>query len=158
MRGVHYKVHADVRRELNYWLPPLLWSAVILIASTDFFSGSNTAGVLQRIAATIFGHRLAPATAETLNFIIRKTAHLTEYGILSALTFRALRGEKRSWNARWAIGAILLATCIASIDEIHQSFVPSRTGTWHDVMLDAAGAAIAQILIRAAQVLLFRSS
>lgn len=147
-----------MRREINYWLPPIIWAAVILIASTDLFSGSNTAGVLQRIAVTIFGHRLAPATAEMLNFLIRKCAHLTEYGILGALTFRALRGEKRSWTLRWAIGAIVLATCIASIDEIHQSFVPSRTGTWHDVLLDAAGATIAQILIRAAQVLLFRSS
>ena len=155
---MHYKVHADVRRELNYWLPPIVWAAAILIASTDLFSGSNTAGVLQRIAMTIFGHRLAPATAEMLNFLIRKCAHLTEYGILGALTFRALRGERKSWSARWAIGAIVFTIVIASIDEIHQSFVPSRTGTWHDVLLDAAGAAIAQIVIRAAQVLLFRSS
>jgi len=156
--GVHYKVHADVRRELNYWLPPIVWAAVILIASTDLFSGSNTAGVLQQIAVTIFGHRLAPATAETLNFFIRKSAHLTEYGILGALTFRALRGEQKSWSWRWAIGAIVFVAVIASIDEIHQSFVPSRTGTWHDVLLDTAGATLAQILIRAAQVLLFRSS
>ena len=154
---MHYKVHVSVRRELNYWLPPIAWAAVILIASTDFFSGSNTSGVLQRIALSIFGHRLAPETAETLNYFIRKTAHVTEYGILGALMFRALRGEKRSWSPRWAIGAIVFATFIAAIDEIHQSFVPSRTGTWHDVVLDAAGAAIAQILIRAAQVLLFRS-
>jgi VanZ family protein len=147
-----------VRRELNYWLPPIVWAAAILLASTDLFSSSNTAGVVQRIALTIFGHRFAPATAETLNFFIRKTAHLTEYGILSALTFRALRGERRSWNPRWAIGAIAFAAFIASIDEIRQSFVPSRVGTWHDVLLDTAGATIAQILIRAAQVLLFRSS
>jgi VanZ family protein len=147
-----------VRRELNYWLPPIGWATVILLASTDLFSSSNTSGVLQRIAVTIFGHQLAPATAATLNFLMRKTAHLTEYGILSALTFRALRGEQRSWNPRWAIGAIVFAAAIASIDEIHQSFVPSRTGTWHDALLDTAGAAIAQIIIRAAQVLLFRPS
>jgi VanZ family protein len=147
-----------VRRELNYWLPPIVWAAAILLASTDLFSSSNTAGVLQRIALTIFGHRFAPETAATMNFFIRKTAHLIEYGILSALTFRAIRGEKRSWNPRWAIGAIVFATAIASIDEIRQSFVPSRVGTWHDVVVDAAGATIAQILIRAAQVLLFRSS
>ena len=147
-----------MRRELNYWLPPIAWAAVILIASTDLFSGSNTSGVLQRIAVSFFGHRLAPETAESLNYFIRKTAHLTEYGILGALTFRALRGEKSSWSPRWAIGAIVFAAFIASIDEIHQTFVPSRTGTWHDVVLDVAGATIAQILIRAAQVLLFRSS
>jgi VanZ family protein len=155
---VHYKVHIHVRRELNYWLPPIVWSAVILIASTDLFSGSNTALVLQQFAVTIFGHRLSPGAAATWNYFIRKTAHLTEYGILSALTFRALRGEKTSWNPRWAIGAIVFAAVIASIDEIHQSFVPSRTGTWHDVLLDVAGAMIVQILIRAAQVLLFRAS
>jgi len=147
-----------VRRELDYWLPPIAWAAVILIASTDLFSSSHTSGVLQRIAVTLFGHRLAPATAATLNFLMRKGGHLTAYGILGALAFRALRGEKRSWNPRWAIGAIVFATFIASIDEFHQSFVPSRTGTLHDVVLDAAGATIAQILIRAAQVLLFRST
>ncbi|HEY4639759.1 MAG TPA: VanZ family protein [Thermoanaerobaculia bacterium] len=147
-----------MRRELNYWLPPIVWSAMILIASTDLFSGAHTAGVLQQIAMRLFGHGLAPDTAATWNLIMRKTAHLTEYGILSALTFRAFRGARKSWNPRWAIGAIIFAVLIASIDEIHQSFVPSRTGTWHDVLLDAAGAAIAQILIRAAQVLLFRSS
>jgi len=147
-----------VRRELNYWLPPIVWDAVILIASSDLFSGAHTASALQRIALTMLGHELAPATADTLNFIIRKSAHLTEYGILSALTFRALRGVERSWSWRWAMGGIAFAILIASIDEFHQSFVPSRTGTWHDVVIDTAGAAIAQILIRAAQVLLFRSS
>jgi VanZ family protein len=89
---------------------------------------------------------------------MRKAAHLTEYGILSGLTFRAFRGERRSWSLRWAIGAVILAAFVASIDEIHQTFIPSRTGTWHDVLLDAAGAAVAQILIRAALVLPFRSS
>ena len=147
-----------MRRELNYWLPPIAWAAGILIASTDLFSGAHTAGVLQRIAFTILGPELVPATAESLNFLIRKSAHLTEYGILSALAFRALRGERKSWNPRWAIGGIVAAILIASIDEIHQTFVPSRTGTWHDAVLDTAGAAIAQIIIRAAQVLLFRSS
>ncbi|MGA8807044.1 MAG: VanZ family protein [Thermoanaerobaculia bacterium] len=147
-----------MRRELDYWLPPIVWAAVILIASTDTFSGSNTGTLLQRIAVSIFGYRLAPHTAETLNYFIRKSAHLTEYGILSALTFRGMRGEKRSWSPRWAIGGIVAAAFIASIDEFHQSFVPSRTGTWHDVLLDTAGATIAQILIRAAQVLLFRST
>src|SRR4051794_41479361 len=92
----------------------------------------------------LFGHGLAPDTAATWNLIMRKTAHLTEYGILSALTFRAFRGARKSWNPRWAIGAIVFAALIASIDEIHQSFVPSRTGTWHDVLLDAAGAALGQ--------------
>lgn len=147
-----------MHRHLNYWLPPILWSAVILSASTDLFSGAHTESVLEQIFVWLLGHSVLPSTLDTINFLIRKSAHLTEYGILSALTFRAFRGQQESWKPRWAVGAVLLAACLASVDEIHQTFVPSRTGTWHDVVLDAAGATVAQILIRAAQVLLFRPS
>ncbi|HSY52694.1 MAG TPA: VanZ family protein [Thermoanaerobaculia bacterium] len=145
-----------MHRFLTYWLPPIAWCAVILSASTDTFSGANTGSVLERIIVWLTGHSVAPATLDTINFVVRKCAHLTEYGILGALTFRALRGERTSWSLRWAVWAIVLTACVASIDEFHQTFVPSRTGSWHDVVLDAAGAAVAQILIRAAQVLLFR--
>lgn len=147
-----------MRRFLTYWLPAIGWAAVILSTSNDDFSGANTGGLLRQIVTWLTGHPVAPATLDTINFIFRKSAHLTGYGILGALAFRALRGELRSWSWRWAVGGILLAAFVASIDEIHQTFVPSRTGTFHDVLLDAAGAAVAQILIRAAQVLLSRSS
>jgi VanZ family protein len=147
-----------MQRTLTYWLPPILWIAVILSASTDAFSSANTGGVLERIAAWLLGHPLAPAKLDALNFIVRKSAHLTEYGILSALTFRAVRGARPSWHLRWAIVAVVIAASVASIDEIHQTFTLLRTGTWHDVVLDTAGATVAQILIRAAQVLLFRPS
>ncbi len=147
-----------MRRLLTYWLPAIAWAAVILSASTDAFSGANTGSVLERIVVWITGHPVLPSTLDGLNFAIRKCAHLTEHGIFGALAFRALRGQQKSWTLRWAIGAILLAACVASIDELHQTFVPSRTGTWHDVVLDVAGAAMAQILIRGAQVLLFRPS
>jgi VanZ family protein len=147
-----------MRRLLTHWLPPIAWAAVILSASTDAFSAANTGGWLERIAVWLTGHPFAPSTLEVMNFVMRKSAHLTEYGILGALVFRALRGDRTWWSLRWAVGAIVLAACVASIDEIHQMFVPSRTGTWHDVLLDAAGATVAQVLIRAAQVLLFRRS
>ena len=147
-----------MQRLLTYWLPPIAWAAVILSASVDAFSAANTGGWLERIAVWMTGHPLAPSVLDPLNFLMRRGAHLTEYGILSALTFRALRGDRSSWSLRWAIGAVILTACVASLDEIHQTFVPSRVGTWHDVLLDTAGAAVAQILIRAAQVLPFRSS
>lgn len=145
-----------MRRFITYWLPPILWATIILLASSDAFSGAHTAGVLGRILAWLTGHRVMPSAVDTMNFTLRKTSHLMEYGILGALIFRALRGGRTSWDWRWAIGAIALVACVASIDEIHQSFIPSRTGTWHDVILDMAGAAVVQILIRVAQVLLFR--
>ncbi|MDP9362182.1 MAG: VanZ family protein [Acidobacteriota bacterium] len=146
-----------MRRLLTYWFPPIIWAAVILSASTDAFSASNTGGWLERITAWL-GYPLAPSTHDLVNHVIRKIAHVTEYGIFSALSFRALRGERTRWTLRWAIGAVVLAAFVASIDEFHQTFVPSRTGTWHDVVLDTAGATFMQIIIRAAQVLFFRRS
>jgi len=134
-------------RFLTYWLPPIAWVAVILSASTDTFSGANTGSVLERIMVWLTGHPVAPATLDAMNFVIRKCAHLTEYGILGALTFRALRGEKTSWSLGWAVWAIVLAACAASIDEFHQTFVPSRTGTPWDVLLDSFGAFLVQAAI-----------
>jgi VanZ family protein len=146
-----------MRPFLTYWLPPIVWAAMILAASSDFFSASHTGGWIEIVIAWL-GRSLSPAALDLLNQVLRKLGHVTAYGILSALSFRALRGERANWNLRWAIGAILLTALIASVDEFHQSFIPSRTGTWHDVVLDTTAAILVQITIRAAQVLLFRST
>ena len=146
-----------MRRQITYWLPPIAWAAMILSASSDVFSASHTGGWIE-IVISWLGRSLSPAALDLLNEILRKTGHVTAYGILSALSFRALRGERPGWNPRWAIGAIALAMLVASIDEYHQSFIPSRTGTWHDVVLDTAAAILVQTTIRAAQVLIFRST
>jgi VanZ family protein len=142
-----------MRRFLTYWLPALAWAAMILAASSDLFSASHTGSWIEKLTSTL-GHGLAPRTLELVNHILRKLGHLTAYGILSALSFRALRGEESRWTLRWAIGAVAMAILVASIDEFHQSFVPSRTGMWQDVLLDTVGATFMQITIR---VLLFRA-
>jgi VanZ family protein len=46
---------------------------------------------------------------------------------------------------RWAVLTSLLR---AVLDEIHQAFVPGRTGTPVDVMIDAVGIALAAWLIQ----------
>jgi VanZ family protein len=141
-------------RQLNYWLPPVAWAAMILAASSDVFSAAHTGGWIE-IVISWLGHSLSPGALDLLNQILRKLGHVTAYGILSALSFRALRGERPCWNPRWAVGAVVLTALVASVDEYHQSFIPSRTGSWHDVVLDTAAAIVVQITIRAAQVLLF---
>ena len=44
--------------------------------------------------------------------------------------------------------ALVFTALVASLDEWHQSYIPSRTGTWHDVLLDSTAALVALILIR----------
>jgi len=140
---------------LRYWLPPLLWTCVILLASSDAFSAANSGPWLQTIVTTILGHALPAHQFDVLHFLLRKASHLTEYAILGALLFRALRADGQRWNVRWSAAAVTIAAAVASFDELHQTFVPSRTGAFSDVLLDTAGATLAQILIRVAQVLFF---
>jgi VanZ family protein len=42
-----------------------------------------------------------------------------------------------------ALSAFVVAAAFAASDEFHQSFVPSRTASAHDVMLDCIGAFVA---------------
>jgi VanZ family protein len=139
----------------RYWLPPLLWTCVILLASTDVLSAAHSGPWLQTIVTAILGHALPPQQFNVLHFAVRKGGHLTEYAILGALLFRALRADGQQWSMRWSAAAVAIAAAVASVDELHQTFVPSRTGAFFDVLLDTAGATLAQILIRVAQVLFF---
>ncbi|HEX7137507.1 MAG TPA: VanZ family protein, partial [Vicinamibacterales bacterium] len=79
---------------------------------------------------------------------IRKTAHLTEYAILTALSFRALREGRRGFTLRWALLALAITICVASTDEFLQSFTPTRTSSPWDVALDTCGGTIAMLVIR----------
>ena len=94
----------------------------------------------------LFGGPVNPTALEAIHFIIRKLGHVTAYGILSILVYRAVRAERPGWNLRWAVAAILFAALVGSIDEFHQSFVPGRTATPWDTVIDTLGAALAQVL------------
>jgi VanZ family protein len=78
---------------------------------------------------------------------VRKSAHVVVYATLSALWFRAQRGSRPGWRASWALFALLVSLLVASADEYHQSFDPSRTGTPWDVALDTFAAFLAQAAI-----------
>jgi len=128
----------------------ILWTAFIFLASSDAFSAQHTGSILQTIAVAILGHPLSDLTYELAHLTIRKLAHLTECAILATLWFRAVRGEARGWSLRWSVIAVLIAIAVAATDEFHQSFVPSRTGAPLDAVIDACGAILAQLMIRAA--------
>jgi len=135
------------RNVLWYWLPAVAWMAMVLAASSDPFSAKKTGEVLRAVLAWIFG-QIDAVTFGLVHFLIRKSAHFTEYAILSALWFRALRVHLNSlWRVRWALIGLIISLSVAIIDELHQSFVPSRTGSVHDVLLDFCGAMFAQLLI-----------
>jgi VanZ family protein len=133
-------------RLYRYWVPPILWAAVIFAGSTSVLGAPNTAPILATFLNAVFGHSLAPSQFEMVHYLVRKGGHLCEYAILGALVFRAIRADREGWNWRWALAAIVLAALYAASDEWHQSFVPSRTASVWDVLIDTTGATLAQVL------------
>jgi VanZ family protein len=117
----------------------VLWAALISWLSTDSFAGARTDEILRPLIRWI-----APeASEEALHFahaVIRKLAHLGEYAVLGALVLRALEGPSVP-RARSAIGAVALCAAYAILDELHQTWVPSRTGSALDVAIDGSGGA-----------------
>jgi VanZ family protein len=136
------------RFSLRLWLPPILWTAAILMSSTASFSSSNTGDWLAKLINAIVGHPLAPESFLGFHFLLRKAAHLTGYGIEGALLYRAIRAERaeRPPRLRWAIAAVAITAVVATIDEWHQLYIPSRTGSPLDVLIDTLGATLAQVL------------
>jgi VanZ family protein len=75
----------------------------------------------------------------------RVLAHAGEFALLTALWSWALA----PWLGRRALGvAIAVSLSYAVADEVHQSFVPGRDADPLDVVVDAAGIALAAVLIR----------
>jgi VanZ family protein len=138
-----------MRRFARYQLPAILWATVILLASGDVFSSQHSGHWLRELIIALVGHPIPVALFEWIHIILRKVAHLAEYGVLGALMFRAVRADASvRWTLRWALLAVALATTVAGIDEFRQRFVPSRTASPADVAVDAVGATLAQVLIR----------
>lgn len=121
------------------WAPPLVWAVVVSAFSTDAFSVEHTGDFLIPLLRWLLPGA-SPATLEVLHAAIRKGMHAFEFGILALLWYRALSWDGSGWQTRAALAAFLLAAGFGTLDEIHQTFVASRTGSIVDVGWDSLGA------------------
>ena len=111
-------------------------------------SGALSGGLLEKVNAFLSGAGL-PAISEKL---LRKTAHLCEFGLLGILTSSAAccfsgaalprrRAAVTGFTVSFAVCAL---TAIS--DEIIQYFVPGRACLVTDMLIDASGAALGTLL------------
>jgi VanZ family protein len=116
--------HAGLRafgarhRGFVLWVPVVLWAALIFALSSIPDLGTGLGG---------------------WDLVLRKLGHAAEFAVLGALLARALR-------AGWP--AFVAGVLYAMSDEVHQVFVPGRTGSPLDAALDAVGVAIGVVLWR----------
>ncbi len=154
-------VSSNSRLVRRAWIPALLWLAVIAWESTAFAKSDNTSSLLLPIVR-FFYSQITLAQFDLLHSALRKFGHFFGYAMLSLLMLRAwwttlslprsatrlpgLRAMLRAWSARAALIAWLCAVAVAALDEWHQVFIPGRTGTVRDVVLDSMAAACVQLL------------
>lgn len=72
-------------------------------------------------------------------FITRKSAHFTIYGILGILAFLCIATYKSIPIIHRLLSPALFCLIYSVSDELHQRFVPGRSGELRDVMIDFCG-------------------
>lgn len=130
---------------MRYYLGPILWMGLMFFFSTDVGSMDNTNAFLAPLIK-IFAPEISRKNLVIVLIAIRKLAHVVEYAILSLLWLYALKRGKPGWSWRPALGALAICAVYAGIDEFHQGFVLSRTGSLQDVGIDSFGAILGQAL------------
>jgi VanZ family protein len=140
---------ADAKHLLKTWIAAILWLGLIVAESTNYGSAENTSRFLYPLLHFLLG--LSPAQFPEWQHVIRKTGHFIGYFTLSWLLFRSWRATfpvpGAGWTIQWARISFFMTALVASLDEWHQSYLPSRTGNLHDVLLDSTAAIVAQILL-----------
>ncbi len=123
-----------------YILAPVFWMAVIFTLS------HQPAAVSSGQSGVIVGHlqqAMPGVSTAILTFLVRKSAHIIAYFILGILMYRALRITIRRWQTRTVASFALLSCSLYAVtDEIHQLFVPGRSGELRDVMIDSIAALV----------------
>jgi VanZ family protein len=132
---------------LNAWVPVVLGVAVIALESTEFMGAEHTSGPFRSFYEFLFGH-VSNTSWEIIHHYMRKTGHFVGYGVIGLAWLRAWwMTLPRSQFFQDAIMALLGTAMIASADEWHQGYLPNRTGTPWDVLLDCCGAITLQLVV-----------
>ena len=134
---------SDWRGRLWRYGPLVLWIAFICYASTAALSAPQTSRIIGPLLRWLFP-AITDAQLLAAHMTVRKLAHLTEYAILALLASRAfLSSSKGFLRRRWFVASLALAASLALLDELNQSFTPSRGGSIWDSLLDVTGASLA---------------
>lgn len=97
-------------------------------------TGNSTFSFLQEL------FHLSEEAAQFVNLIFRKGVHLGAYGVLASVLYFSFVNKP-------ILKAFLTTVLVASIDEWMQVYIPQRTGTITDVVIDGIGACIALSII-----------
>ena len=114
--------------------------------STDAGSAEHTRSALEKLLAVMpFLRDMSPAQILSVDYAIRKMAHVTEYAILAVLAHRAIQQDKRFVMDGRLLLPVVIGAVYAATDEYHQSFVASRWPSFGDVLYDTFGGVLGTV-------------
>ena len=149
MRAIRRRLY-DRRSVLFWiwvWLPVALGIAMIVLESTETMGSNNTSGPLRTLFEFLFGH-VGNRIWDSIHHIIRKSGHFFGYGLIGLAWLRAWWFTLPHSRFFTDFGLAMLGTAtIAALDEWHQSFLPNRSSSIWDVLLDCLGALALQLIV-----------
>ncbi|HHY28165.1 MAG TPA: VanZ family protein [Desulfitobacterium dehalogenans] len=132
------------------WVAVFLWMGIIFYLSAQVAAQSDelSQGIAQRLFSAV-AKAFPGLNMDSIqsNFLVRKSAHFLTYLVLSVLTMNAL-GRSGIKGGRQIAVAVGICVLYAISDEVHQLFVPGRSGQIKDVLLDSGGAIVGAALYR----------
>lgn len=128
------------KKKLIKWLMLLIWMLVIFLFSSQPHSGEITKSIIEQIMPNIKTNSLL----DMINFIVRKSAHITEYFILALLTISLLK-EYTKKQSVILVSSLIFCFIYALTDEFHQSFIPGRSSLFRDVLIDTSGSVLSLV-------------
>lgn len=129
----------------------IIWMGVIFMFSAQVSDESKSSSnkVTSAVVNTVISIKKENISEEKRQkiiedktFIVRKSAHFTEYFILGLILILYLQ-TKEKLATKYVILAIIFCVLYATSDEIHQLFVDGRSCKIMDILIDTCGSSLA---------------
>ena len=132
----------DIERKHLYTLSPRRWRMGLAGASLAWM---GLIFYLSSLTQEDAGRPLESPVVSWLSVLRSYSAHLVLYGVLASLVQGSLRNWKPAagYQLWWVLAAAAFATLYGVSDEYHQSFVPGRSASLLDMLVNGVGAATA---------------
>ncbi len=115
--------------------------AYLILGLLVYFAYKGNGKVLLILSMSLFLVTSSVESQMDLHSLARKLIHLFAYAILSMLIYFAYQGRRK------ILFTLTICLLFAISDEIHQLFIPGRSGEVRDVLIDFSGAAFGLVIV-----------
>ena len=137
-------------KKLFHSILVIIWMLVIFnFSSQNGYKSTKTSDVVTSMVVNVttsvtnkdIPREEVKKKVEDSTFLVRKTAHFTEYLILGILVLQLL-SDYTKINKRMLIVSLIICYLYAVSDEVHQIFISGRTAKVLDTFIDGAGSLV----------------